>query len=69
MHRLKERIKQQEGATARVQEMLHGLEARLGQPDTAYPTLVFYQLRELWGLGRTSADAVRRRTGRAAGRA
>jgi hypothetical protein len=53
VHRLKERIKQQEGATARVQEMMHGLEGRLGQPDTAYPTLVFYQLRELWGLGRS----------------
>ena len=51
--RLKDRIKQQEGATARVQEMLQGLEARLSQPDTAYATLVFYQLRELWSLGRT----------------
>ncbi|HEX4023673.1 MAG TPA: hypothetical protein VHX52_03070 [Steroidobacteraceae bacterium] len=53
VHRLKERVKQQEGATARVQELMQGLEGRLGQPDTAYPTLVFYQLRELWGLGRS----------------
>ena len=53
VQRLKDRIKQQEGATARVQEMLQGLEARLSQPETAYPTLVFYQLRELWSLGRT----------------
>ena len=67
MQRLKDRVKQQEGATARVQEMLQGLEARLAQPDTAYPTLVFYQLRELWTLGRTAADAVRRRARRAAG--
>lgn len=52
LQRLKDRIKQQEGATARVQEMLQTLEARLSQPDTAYPTLVFYQLRELWNLGR-----------------
>jgi DNA repair exonuclease SbcCD ATPase subunit len=52
VHRLTERIKQQEGATARVQEMLHGLEARLSQPETAYPALVFYQARELWALGR-----------------
>jgi hypothetical protein len=51
--RLKDRIKQQEGATARVQEMLQGLEARLSEPETAYPTLVFYHLRELWSLGRT----------------
>ena len=67
VHRLKDRIKQQEGATARVQEMLQALEARSSQPDTAYPTLVFYQLRELWTLGRDAADAVRRRAGRAAG--
>lgn len=53
VQRLKDRIKQQEGATARVQEMLQGLEGRLSQPETAYPTLVFYQLRELWSLGRT----------------
>src|SRR5579863_2183023 len=53
VQRLKDRVKQQEGATARVQEMLQGLEGRLSQPDTAYPTLVFYQLRELWNLGRT----------------
>lgn len=51
--RLKDRIKQQEGVTARVQEMLSGLEARLGQPESAYPAMVFYQLRELWTLGRT----------------
>jgi hypothetical protein len=53
VQRLKDRIKQQEGATARVQEMLQGLEARLAEPDTGYPALVFYQLRELWNLGRT----------------
>jgi hypothetical protein len=53
VQRLKDRIKQQEGATARVQEMLQALEGRLSEPETAYPTLVFYQLRELWALGRT----------------
>jgi hypothetical protein len=53
LQRLRDRIKQQEGATARVQEMLQGLESRLSAPETAYPTLVFYQLRELWALGRT----------------
>jgi len=53
VQRLKDRVKQQEGATARVQEMLQGLEGRLAQPESAYPTLVFYQLRELWNLGRT----------------
>src|SRR6204780_3555229 len=53
VQRLKDRVKQQEGATARVQEMLQGLEGRLSQAESAYPTLVFYQLRELWNLGRT----------------
>src|SRR6516165_9008104 len=52
VHRLKDRIKQQEGATARVQEMLGSLESRLGLVETAYPALVFYQLRALWQTGR-----------------
>src|SRR6516162_5299997 len=50
--RLKDLIKQQEGATQRVQEMLDTLEGRLGVADTAYPALVFYQLRRLWQTGR-----------------
>jgi len=54
--RLKDRIKQQEGATARVQEMLKALEMRLASPPTAYATVVFYQLRELWNVGRTLLD-------------
>jgi hypothetical protein len=52
IYRLKDRIKQQEGATARVQEMLSALEMRLGVPESAYPTVVFYQLRRLWQSGR-----------------
>src|SRR5262249_62434270 len=51
-YRLKDLVKQQEGATQRVQEMLSTLEARLGATDTAYPALVFYQLRRLWQSGR-----------------
>jgi hypothetical protein len=50
--RLKDLIKQQEGATQRAQDMLSGLEGRLGVAETAYPTLVFYQLRRLWQSGR-----------------
>ncbi len=45
--RLKDLIKQQEGATQRVQEMLNMLEGRLAVPETAYGALVFYQLRRL----------------------
>ncbi len=52
VYRLKDRIKQQEGATARVQEMLGALESRLGLTETAYPALVFYQLRAMWQRGR-----------------
>jgi len=52
IYRLKDRIKQQEGATQRVQEMLTGLEIRLGIPESAYPAVVFYQLRKLWQSGR-----------------
>ena len=64
IYRLKDRIKQQEGATQRVQEMLNALETRLGMSDTGYPALVFYQLRRLWQSGRElieqmAADLVR----------
>jgi hypothetical protein len=55
--RLKDLIKQQEGATQRVQEMLNTLEGRLGVADTAYPALVFYQLRNLWQTGRELVGA------------
>jgi hypothetical protein len=51
-YRLKDLIKQQEAATARVQEMLNALEERLGVNETAYSALVFYQLRKLWQCGR-----------------
>lgn len=53
IHRLKDRIKQQEGVTARVQEMLDALETRLSAPPTGLAALVFYQLRDLWSSGRT----------------
>jgi hypothetical protein len=52
IYRLKDRIKQQEGATQRVQEMLIALEQRLGAQESGYTALVFYQLRGLWQLGR-----------------
>lgn len=51
IHRLKDRLKQQEGATARVRELLEHLEARLATVESGYPTLVFYQLRSLWSQG------------------
>lgn len=51
IHALKDRLKQQEGVTARVQEMLQDLEGKLQAPETAYPTLVFYSLKRLWNAG------------------
>ncbi|MBS0364199.1 MAG: hypothetical protein JSR67_00055 [Proteobacteria bacterium] len=50
--RLKDLIKQQEGATQRVQGLLSSLEGRLASTETAYAALVFYQLRRLWQDGR-----------------
>jgi hypothetical protein len=52
MQRLRDRLKQQEAATGRVQEMFETLEKRLESADTGLSTLVFYHLRSLWGDGR-----------------
>src|SRR4051812_18614507 len=52
LQRMRDRLKQQEGATARVQEMIESLEKRLESADTGLSTLVFYHLRALWGDGR-----------------
>src|SRR5258708_13219571 len=47
-HLLRDRLKQQEGATIRVQEQLHALGDLLGDPKTGFGALVFFQLRTLW---------------------
>jgi DNA repair exonuclease SbcCD ATPase subunit len=52
MQRLRDRLKQQEAATVRVQEMFETLEKRLEAADTGLSTLVFYHLRALWSDGR-----------------
>jgi hypothetical protein len=52
MQRLRDRLKQQEAATGRVQEMFESLEKRLESADTGLSTLVFYHLRALWSDGR-----------------
>jgi hypothetical protein len=49
-HLLRDRLKQQEGATIRVQEQLDALGELLGDPNTGFSALVFYQLRALWKL-------------------
>jgi hypothetical protein len=52
VQRLRDRLKLQEAATQRVQEMFEGLEKRLESADTGLSTLVFYHLRALWFDGR-----------------
>jgi hypothetical protein len=51
VHRLKDRVKLQEAATARVREQLEHLESRLAIPLSGLHTLVHYQLRDLWATG------------------
>jgi hypothetical protein len=48
LHMLRDRLKQQEGATIRVQEQLDALGELLGDPRGGYGALVFFQLRALW---------------------
>src|SRR5688572_31386734 len=48
LYEMKERLKQQDGATTRAQEQLEALEAMLGNPDAGFGALVFFQLRGLW---------------------
>src|SRR5260370_21758390 len=47
-HLLRDRLKQQEGVTIRVQEQLDALGDLLGDPKTGFGALVFFQLRTLW---------------------
>src|ERR1700722_20322010 len=47
-HILRDRLKQQEGATIRVQEQLDALGDLLADMSTGFSALVFFQLRGLW---------------------
>ncbi len=47
-HLLRDRLKQQEGATIRVQEQLDALGELLADANTGFGALVFFQLRGLW---------------------
>src|SRR5688572_4600638 len=51
LQRMRDRLKQQEAATQRVQEMFDALETRLESADSGLSTLVFYHLRALWQDG------------------
>jgi hypothetical protein len=58
--RLRDRHKQQEAATSRVQDMLDTLEKRLESADSGLSTLVFYHLRALWADGTEIIGALAR---------
>ncbi|NNM61269.1 MAG: hypothetical protein HKM03_03790 [Steroidobacteraceae bacterium] len=47
-HLMRDRLKQQEGATIRVQEQLDALGELLADPNDGFGALVFFQLRSLW---------------------
>jgi hypothetical protein len=68
-HVLRDRLKQQEGATLRVQEQLDALGDLLADPATAFGALVFFQLRGLWKtchqqLAKFAADLTRQQEAR-----
>ena len=72
-HLLRDRLKQQEGATIRVQEQLDALGDLLADPGTGFGALVFYQLRGLWktchqNLSAFAADLTRTQEAREAAR-
>ena len=48
LHLLGDRLKQQEGATVRLQEQIDALGELLADPAAGYGALVFFQLRSLW---------------------
>ena len=48
---LHERLKKQEAATVRAQELLLELEQHLGDPEVAVHALAYFQLRAVWRLG------------------
>ncbi|HUY84826.1 MAG TPA: hypothetical protein VMU86_09625, partial [Steroidobacteraceae bacterium] len=64
-HLMRDRLKQQEGATVRIQEQLDQLGELLADPRSAYSAMVFFQLRALWKtcnqrLSAFAADLARR---------
>jgi hypothetical protein len=68
-HILRDRLKQQEGATLRVQEQLDALGDLLADPATGFGALVFFQLRGLWKtchqqLSKFAADLTRQQEAR-----
>lgn len=56
LHQLRDRLKQQESATGRVEDEMESLEALLGTPEHGFGALVHFQLRALWKACRTQLE-------------
>jgi hypothetical protein len=56
LHKLRDRVKQQEGANSRLQEQLEQLEVLLGTAEHGPDALVHFGLRNLWRECRTQLD-------------
>lgn len=58
IHRLRDRVKLQEAATARVREQFEALESRLSAPVSGLNALLHYQLRDLWSTAHSQIAAL-----------
>lgn len=56
LHQLRDRLKQQEAATQRVEDELESLETLLGNPEHGFGALVHFELRALWKACRTQLE-------------
>lgn len=56
LYQLRDRLKQQEAATARVEEEMETLETLLGNPEHGFGALVHFQLRALWKACRSQLE-------------
>lgn len=56
LHGLRNRLKQQDGATSRLQEQMEQLEVLLGKPERGFDALVHFGLRNLWRECRTQLE-------------
>ena len=58
IHRLRDRVKLQEAATARVREQFEALEGRLAAPLPGLSAILHYQLRDLWATAHAQIAAL-----------
>jgi hypothetical protein len=58
IHRLRDRVKLQEAATARVREQFEALEGRLSAPVSGLNAILHYQLRDLWATAHSQISSL-----------